>query len=820
MVLSIVIILMFGNLFMPRSWMVTICFAFAATVMTFQVSSKEPKKAFTTESSFSRTRLYDVIRYDDIDQAHPFLLTKDGSKVFIITGAGDSSKKSYKFQLLMYNTNDIVNYVRTDHREPPKPTVLFETMHDQSVNFSVFPTHRGGIRQLSLRNNDKHLYFLAANNAGIIQIYRSDLVTGRTVAITNASEHIGDYIVIEERGQAVYATAAVPAINSAHCAQPVYTPLDKFLLHNLCLPDNLTVTDVFKKNNQEGPPLNPVTLYSIGISSPSEPVRIAESLPLMTNLREIVFSPNRAKAIVRLRLDAAPKHIEQAYYKTRQFEKIAKRLEFTNDLSVNRPIYYFTYGLIDLNGGEIKYYPELPTEAFPDKKVVFWISDRLVYLADTEPLVEFSIVDDAARSRPALIDDRVEGGTVVDTVRHKYIRPRDTIVQNVISVASDNGQNVTSGIHFGKSGVTGQCPKTQHDDNEEDDRKRSCLVEISHMGIRLLTGERYDTPPNIIVEDVLNGKRKIIKELNPQFKDLAIGRTELLRVVGDDNEEWKLGLVLPPGFKKGRRYPLVVQTHGFDRDTFLIDGPPLLTAPYAAQAIASRGIIVLQVPNPYHSVESLFVDPIIARVIKFAIKELDQRGMVRVDKIGMTGYSARGRLAMRSAVFPDYALEAIVIADSVSFTPIFHALAYMGGQGGYTQVESEHCNTQPWGEGQAEWIKRQVFFQLDKMNSAVLFHEYNRYFPTWWDVIGGLRRLKKPVDAYTFQSGQHPPTKAEEVLLAQRQVVDWYDFWLNGKEVDDPSRAEQYQKWRELRRMKSNGRSFASPSLSTMDCPV
>jgi len=31
--------------------------------------------------------------------------------------------------------------------------------------------------------------------------------------------------------------------------------------------------------------------------------------------------------------------------------------------------------------------------------------------------------------------------------------------------------------------------------------------------------------------------------------------------------------------------------------------------------------------------------------------------------------------------------------------------------------------------------------------------------------------------------------------------VDWFCFWLKGEEDPDPAKAEQYKRWRELRKL-------------------
>ncbi len=33
-------------------------------------------------------------------------------------------------------------------------------------------------------------------------------------------------------------------------------------------------------------------------------------------------------------------------------------------------------------------------------------------------------------------------------------------------------------------------------------------------------------------------------------------------------------------------------------------------------------------------------------------------------------------------------------------------------------------------------------------------------------------------------------------------MVDWFRFWLQGYEDPDPAKAEQYKRWRELRKLQ------------------
>jgi hypothetical protein len=39
-------------------------------------------------------------------------------------------------------------------------------------------------------------------------------------------------------------------------------------------------------------------------------------------------------------------------------------------------------------------------------------------------------------------------------------------------------------------------------------------------------------------------------------------------------------------------------------------------------------------------------------------------------------------------------------------------------------------------------------------------------------------------------------------MISQQGNVDWFCFWLKGEEDPDPTKAEQYARWRELRKLQ------------------
>jgi hypothetical protein len=65
-----------------------------------------------------------------------------------------------------------------------------------------------------------------------------------------------------------------------------------------------------------------------------------------------------------------------------------------------------------------------------------------------------------------------------------------------------------------------------------------------------------------------------------------------------------------------------------------------------------------------------------------------------------------------------------------------------------------------------------------------------------------MKRMGKPVDMVVFLDGVHVLQKPSNRMISQDGTVDWFDFWLNGHEDADPAKAEQYARWRELKKMQ------------------
>ena len=69
--------------------------------------------------------------------------------------------------------------------------------------------------------------------------------------------------------------------------------------------------------------------------------------------------------------------------------------------------------------------------------------------------------------------------------------------------------------------------------------------------------------PPMLVAAMPGRQERVLLDPNPQLEKFRLGVASLYRWKSPDGYTWSGVLMRPPDFRLGRRYPLVIQTHGF-----------------------------------------------------------------------------------------------------------------------------------------------------------------------------------------------------------------------------------------------------------------
>ena len=333
---------------------------------------------------------------------------------------------------------------------------------------------------------------------------------------------------------------------------------------------------------------------------------------------------------------------------------------------------------------------------------------------------------------------------------------------------------------------------------------------IAGSGLHVVVKEDANTPPKIYVQDPSTHAETMLLDLNPWLADLALGRVEVIRWKAKDGHEVMGGLFYPPDYVPGQSYPLVVQTHGFLDHKFYMDGP--WSSGFAARPLAARGIMVLQVGYPTVESENRFLNtpreaPEAMATFEGAIDYLNERKLIDKDRIGILGFSRTVFTVGYTLTHSQYRFAAATLADGMTG-------GYMGLMAFPNDWNTPGLNGGlPFGPGLLSWIAKAPEFNLDKVTAPV---RLEAYYPGsilgLWEWFTGLSLEGKPVEFLYLPNASHLLVKPSDRLASQQGNVDWFCFWLKGEEDPAPAKKQQYERWRQLRRLEVERHPSGQPA--------
>lgn len=343
---------------------------------------------------------------------------------------------------------------------------------------------------------------------------------------------------------------------------------------------------------------------------------------------------------------------------------------------------------------------------------------------------------------------------------------------------------------------TDECPKPEVVQLRKVGRSWRAAASDSARKLVISLREGMNVPPTLHYE-IRGQSAGTLWDLNPALNGTRVAEERQIAWEWSKGHRIVAGLYYPVGYRPGRRYPLVIQTHGFDPGRFEFFGP--YSTAFAARPLAGRGMFVLQVQDIYlpgsHEAHGQFksVDRAI-KIYESGISYLAAQGLVDPAKVGIIGFSYTG-------FYVEWAL---------SHNPTLFAAASVteASDGGYLDYitgwrfidASSLYGGPPFGESLKQWVKLSPNFNLDRVRSPMLITEQHpSLILVEWEWFEGLRDLKRPVEMMVLDDDDHLLQKPWDRLVSEGENVDWFDFWLNGHEDEDPGKATQYQRWRRLR---------------------
>jgi hypothetical protein len=320
--------------------------------------------------------------------------------------------------------------------------------------------------------------------------------------------------------------------------------------------------------------------------------------------------------------------------------------------------------------------------------------------------------------------------------------------------------------------------------------------EDRHGGLEVAVVQKFDRAPVLVATN--EEASRLIFDPNSLLRSVELGEASVYSWKDKEGRDWRGGLYKPVNYQVGKRYPLVIQTHGFTESEFESSG--VFPTAFAARLLSAAGIMVLQVGEhcpPVTPEEG----PCAVSGYESALHKLVSEGLVDSDRIGIIGFSRTCFYVMATLSTGSLHLKAASITDG--FLADYFQYMTSDPRSEIVKEADLMIGAKPFGEGLRQWQNQAPVFKLTNVRTPLLVVGMG---PSgvlqMWEPYAALRHLGKPVDLIMLNTGEHVLTNPAARMASQGGSVDWFRFWLKDEKDPDPIKADQYKRWEGLRAMQ------------------
>jgi dipeptidyl aminopeptidase/acylaminoacyl peptidase len=299
-------------------------------------------------------------------------------------------------------------------------------------------------------------------------------------------------------------------------------------------------------------------------------------------------------------------------------------------------------------------------------------------------------------------------------------------------------------------------------------------------------------PPRLVLKSAGQAAQTIL-DPNAWLRKRAMGRVEPVQWKTKDGRFWRGQLIYPPQFHKGKRYPVLLQTHGFEVSAFSLSG---VSNNYPGQALAAHDVLVLEIAENTSGAKS-GPEYFTAATAGYegAVEFLTRQGLIDPTKVGIIGWSRSGSYVAHTLTHSRLNFAAAAFTD----TGVFGIWFYLMEPPALQREMEEDFGGVPFGPTARNWLVNTADANLDKVRTPTFMYEAGAPPIGLWDWYSGLRRFGVPVEYWTYANATHNLIDVTYRVQNTERLVDWFRFWLKGEEDSVPAKLDQYKRWRAMR---------------------
>jgi len=336
------------------------------------------------------------------------------------------------------------------------------------------------------------------------------------------------------------------------------------------------------------------------------------------------------------------------------------------------------------------------------------------------------------------------------------------------------------------------------------------------QGSLIVARQSHTVPPQVAAIDERTGKLTTLVDLNPEFRNVRIGRAERIEwdlpelsgeMAGIFPERAGGYILYPPDFDPRKKYPVFIEPYAYAGFSGSVGQENPL------QVYAASGMVVLSFGYPHamkaherfgrdatkklYSKELDF--PYMTMLMESTSRGLDtaaERGFIDLTRVGIGSISMGTLVPLHMLQHKDRITAMTIAAGSWSANEYYWSTRK--GREAATMMQSD-WRPKPVGEGAEYWRSLDIAEHIDKVEAPILMHHSLSEAHMALRFMRHLDDEGKPYDAYVFTDELHSKWQPAHLQAIQQRNLDWFRFWLEDHEDPAAEKQEQYQRWRALR---------------------
>lgn len=723
----------------------------------------------------------EIARFDNAGPG-PVAFSPDGRYFAVVIERGRLDVNRPEALLRVYRTQDVVTFLsdqKTTNEPQPFWTVRESTYKDGPL-----------ITDLRWLPDSREMAFLLKAASGNERLYIADVKARNVEPLTAVNQNVTAFD-IQSRSRFVYAILSPKirdgAIREMHAGVTVGTGRD---FESLMYPEILKSTNIWTHDLSELWAVRSGKRFRIFDAS------TRRILPVhLEGERALSLSPDGRFAMTAVTVPSVPESWESLYPPPSQSSayRITKRIQDPLGLAGQRDV--SEYVLVELATGKI-----IPLTMAPIGNAAAWwgvahtewsLDGKSVLLSNTFVSLPGDNTGEPNKSPCIAIVE-------LPSRRIRCVVHFGTDWEAIDSVAFVKGNSKVVTVRY-LSADGRYHTRTFAEFPDETWKPIANLPEsrADARPIEVFVREDLNSSPVLMARINNRQSSRIIWDPNPQLKNVRLGTVSVFKWTDKKGREWVGGLYKPPDFILGEKYPLIIQTHGFDAKQFSPSGA--FTTAFAAQELASAGFLVLQVEDcPIRGTPD--EGPCQVAGYEAAVARLSSEGLIDASRVGIIGFSRTCYYVLEALTTSDVHFTAASVTDGVDEGYLQYMLDIDGDSSDSIAREAEEIiGARPFGEGLLQWFKRSPEFNMENVDTPLQVVAMTSGISQMWEPYATLRYQHKPADFLVLHSDEHILTNPRERLISQNATVDWFRFWLQGVEDPSPSKLAQYRRWNLMR---------------------